>query len=121
SGLFALLGAFIGSHMAGSQEYGFRSIHAHILLVGWLSLFAWSVFYKIFYKNSSILAAVHVVTAIIGAIGLTLGMWFYYLNPFNTPDGLNTVIFIVGGSILLLSFLLFAILVFTVKDDHTSP
>src|SRR5699024_3055459 len=26
----------------------FQSIHAHILVVGWLSLFAWAVYYKVF-------------------------------------------------------------------------
>lgn len=120
SGLFALIGAFIGSHMAGSHEYGFRSIHAHILLVGWLSLFAWAVFYKIFHIHSSKLATVHVYTGIIGAIGLSVGMWMYYLNPFNTSSGLNTVIFIVGGTVLLISFFLFAILTFTIKEKNAS-
>ena len=44
SAIFGLIGTVLGSHMAGSGSYAFRPIHAHILLVGWLSMFAWGVF-----------------------------------------------------------------------------
>lgn len=112
SAIFALVGAFIGSHMAGSGGYQFKTIHAHILVVGWLTLFAWAVYYKIFFTRVSKLALAHTWTAIIGSIGLTAGMWMYYLNPFDIAKGIVTVLFIVGGSIMLLSFILFAIVVF---------
>lgn len=110
SALFAVVGAFIGSHMAGSMDLEFKSVHAHILVVGWLSLFAWAVFYKIFYKTKSKLATAHVWTAILGSLGLTTGMWMYYTRPFGLPDGFVTVYFIVGGTILLVSFVLFFLL-----------
>ncbi|WP_163971480.1 hypothetical protein [Oceanobacillus halotolerans] len=118
SAIFALIGAFLGSHMAGAGGYEFRTVHAHILVVGWLTLFAWSVYYKIYTPTNKLLAALHVYAAIIGAIGLTVGMWLYYLRPFNLPDSFVTVFFIVGGTILLLSFLFFVILTFMkTKDD----
>ena len=34
SAFFALLGAVIGSHMAGAGGYEFKTVHAHILVVG---------------------------------------------------------------------------------------
>lgn len=112
SALFALLGAFLGSHMAGAGSLEFKTLHAHILVVGWLSLFAWAVYYKVFTPKKEGLAKVHVWTAIIGSIGLTVGMWFYYVRPFGLEGALPIIFFIVGGSILLISFLLFAILAF---------
>lgn len=118
SALFALAGAFLGSHMAGAGSLAFKTVHAHILVVGWLTLFAWAVYYKLFTPANKVLAALHVWTAIIGAIGLTAGMWIYYLEPFGLPDGLVNVLFIVGGSILLLSFVFFAILVFMKTADE---
>ncbi len=42
--IFALFGTYLGSHMSGSGSYQFRPIHAHVLLVGWLSMFAWGIF-----------------------------------------------------------------------------
>jgi len=118
SALFAVLGAFIGSHMAGAGSLAFKTVHAHILVVGWLTLFAWAVYYKIFTPAKTIVATLHVWSAIIGAIGLTAGMWLYYLHPFNLADGFVTILFIVGGSILLLSFVFFGVLTFMKTEDE---
>ncbi|WP_077324258.1 hypothetical protein [Virgibacillus siamensis] len=117
SALFALAGAFLGSHMAGAGSLAFKTVHAHILVVGWLSLFAWAVYYKLFTPANKILSTLHVVAAIAGAVGLTFGMWLYYLRPFGIANGVTTVFFIVGGSILLLAFVFFAILVFLKTED----
>lgn len=112
SAIFALIGAFLGSHMAGAGSLAFRPIHAHILVVGWLSLFAWAVYYKVFYRKISRLARFHVWSAIIGSIGLTVGMWFQFVNPLHLPNGFTLILYIVGGTILLISYILFLILTF---------
>ncbi|WP_430788917.1 hypothetical protein VBD025_02310 [Virgibacillus flavescens] len=117
SAAFALIGAFLGSHMAGSGGYEFKTVHAHILVVGWLTLFAWSVYYKVFTPANKIVSTLHVWSAIIGAIGLTSGMWLYYVRPFDLNDTLINVFFIVGGSIMLLSFLFFFILTFLKTEE----
>lgn len=117
SALFAVIGAFLGSHMAGSGGLQFKTVHAHILVVGWLTLFAWAVYYKIFTPAKTIVATLHVWTAIIGAIGLTIGMWLYYVQPFNLSGTVNTVFFIVGGTILLISFILFFVLTFMKTEE----
>jgi len=116
--LFGLIGAFLGSHMAGSGSYAFKTVHAHILVVGWLSLFAWAVFYKIFTPAKSIFSIMHVYSAIIGVIGLTIGMWLYYVKPFDVSGAFPTVFFIVGGTILLISFFIFFILTFMKTEDE---
>jgi len=118
SALFAVIGAILGSHMAGAGSYTFKSVHAHILVVGWLSLFAWAVFYKIFTPAKTVVATLHVWSGIIGAFGLTIGMWLYYVNPFNMNDVVTTVFFIVGGTILLISFILFFILTFMKTEEE---
>src|SRR5690625_3548821 len=105
--------------MAGAGSIAFKSVHAHILVVGWLTLFAWAVFYKIFNTKKSKLATLHVTTAIIGSIGLTVGMWLYYVRPFEMADSVTTIFFIVGGSILLISFVLFAVLTFMKTENET--
>ncbi|MEK4031096.1 MULTISPECIES: hypothetical protein [Bacillaceae] len=113
----------MGSHMAGAGSYAFRPIHAHILVVGWLSLFAFAAFYRMYaVPRSSKLAGVHVWSAIIGAIGLTAGMWLYHIKPFGLPEAFTTVCYIVGGSILLFSFLLFVFVSFKYgKDTDKAP
>lgn len=116
SAVFALIGAFLGSHMAGSGGYAFKTLHAHILVVGWLTLFAWAVYYKVFAPKDGLIAKLHVITAIVGSIGLTAGMWLYYTKPYGIDGVFTTIFFIVGGTILLLSFVFFLILTFMKED-----
>lgn len=111
--IYALIGAFMGSHMAGGGGLQLSAIHAHILVVGWLSLFAFAIYYKVFnIPKKSKLALVHVWSSFIGVFGLTVGMWLYYMQPIEGMRGFNTVFFIVGGTILLVAFVVFAIMAF---------
>ena len=115
--VFGLLGAVLGSHMAGAGSYAFRPVHAHILVVGWLSMFAWGIFYKAYKVRANKLMAAQGWTAIIGSTGLSLGMWLQFLQPFNVNETFSLIFYIVGGTILLVSFALFVIVTFFVEKD----
>lgn len=115
--IFGLIGTVLGSHMAGAGSYAFRPIHAHILLVGWLSLFAWGVFYRIYKVRAKKLVTLHGWTGVIGAIGLTAGMWLQFMQPFNVNATLSLIFYIVGGTILLVSFALFVVITFLIEKD----
>lgn len=115
--LFGLLGAYLGSHMAGAGSYALRPIHAHILLVGWLSLFVYGLFYKLYKIRSPKLIAMHGWTAIIGAVGLTLGMYLQFIQPFNINETFALIAYIVGGTILLISFAVFVLVTFKVEKE----
>lgn len=107
AGIYGLIGTFMGAHMAGSGSYALRPIHAHILVVGWLSLFSWSVFYKAFEVKYNALSKFHVWSAIIGTTGLVLGMFLTNVASFSLPDAVTLIVYIGGGVILLLSFVAF--------------
>ena len=111
--IFGLVGVVLGSKMSGDMDYSITPIHAHSLLVGWLSVFAWGIFYYLVPMSRMILVKVHAVLGIIGAIGLTVGMYFYMFHN----SGFTTFTFIVGGSILLLAFLMFVVNTFFVKKN----
>lgn len=115
--IFGLIGTVLGSHMAGAGSPLFRPIHAHILLVGWLSLFAWGVFYRIYKVRAKKLVAIHGWTGIIGAIGLTSGMWLQFMQPFGVNETVSLILYIVGGTILLISFALFVIITFLTEKQ----
>src|SRR5699024_11648157 len=95
-------------HMAGVGSIAFRSVQAYILLVDWLSMFAWGIFYKNYKVNASKLISVQAWTGIIGTIGLTGGMWLQFVQPFGENKALSLPFYIGGGTVLLLSFVLFA-------------
>jgi|SRR5690625_1212865 len=111
--IFGLIGAVLGSHMAGAGSLSFRPVHAHILVVGWLSLFAWGIYYKVFRVNATKLMAIQGWTAIVGSAGLSIGLWLQYLQPFGDSKAIILPIYIGGGVILLLSFFLFMLITFS--------
>ncbi|URN93521.1 MAG: hypothetical protein NAG76_17030 [Candidatus Pristimantibacillus lignocellulolyticus] len=113
--IFGIIGTFIGSQMAGEMDYTLRPIHAHILLVGWLSVFAWGIFYQVFTVKYKWMVTAQSIFAMTGAFGLTFGMWMYNLNPFDLNDTFVMIFFIVGGSLLLLAFFLFAVITFFIE------
>ena len=104
---FGVIGAILGAHMAGAGSYAFRPVHAHILVAGWLSLFAWAVYYKVFQPSTRGLANVHVWSAIIGSVGLSIGMWLYMVKPFELPEAVLLIVYIGGGVTLLVSYIVF--------------
>jgi len=115
--IFGIIGAYLGSHMAGAGSYAFRPIHAHILVVGWLSVFSWGVFYKLYQVKYPKLVTIHGWTAILGAIGLTVGMYFQFMQPFGLPETFSLIFYIVGGTTLLLSFALFVLVTFAIQPS----
>lgn len=107
--VFSIVGAILGSDMAGRQDYSLIPVHSHILVVGWLSLFAYGIFYYVFPTPEKLrIAKVQAVLALLGGFLLPLGMLVY--NKFDSL--FTTLVFIGGGTILLVSMLLFGFLVF---------
>ena len=118
--VFGIIGAYLGSHMAGTGSYALRPIHAHILVVGWLSVFSWGVFYKLFEVKYPKLVYIHGWSAILGAIGLTAGMWLQNMQPLGLPEAFSLVLYIVGGTTLLISFALFVAVTFCIQPAKKS-
>ena len=116
--IFGLIGTFLGSKMSGGMDYSLRPIHAHVPLVGWLSVFAWGIFYSIYTIKYKALVTVQSILAMTGAFGLSFGMWMYNLNPFNLNETFVMIFFIVGGSLLLLAFALFVVVTFFIDNKE---
>ncbi|GBG08504.1 hypothetical protein PAT3040_03090 [Paenibacillus agaridevorans] len=115
--VFGLIGAILGADMAGSGNYQLRAVHAHILVVGWLSVFVWGLFYQVFKVKAKKLVSLHGWLSVIGSIGLSVGMLFYNVNPFNMNETITLITFIVGGTVLLFSFILFIAVTFSIQKE----
>ena len=104
--------------MAGAGSPAFRPVHAHILVVGWLSMFAWGIFYNNYKIKAKKLVSIQGWTGIIGTIGLTAGMWLQFVQPFGENKALSLPFYIGGGTILVISFILFTIITFKVIPNE---
>jgi len=108
SALYALIGVLLGSDLAGRKDYSLVPSHAHILVVGWLTLFAYGIFYYVFKEISmKKTAKLHAWSSLIGGGLMPISMLIYYKNETT----FTTVAFIVSASVLLLAIILFAVLV----------
>ncbi|PRO65928.1 hypothetical protein [Alkalicoccus urumqiensis] len=117
---FGVVGVFMGGHMAGSGGPALRPIHAHVLVVGWLTLAVWSMYYKVYRPAPGKLAFFQVWSGIIGTIGLCTGMYVFMLSPFNLPELFTLLYYIISGSILMISFFLFFIMALKTPDNETA-
>lgn len=109
SAIYALIGALLGSDIAGRKDYTMVPGHAHILVVGWLTLFAYGIFYSIFKEiGMKKTAKLHVWSSLIGGGLMPLSMLVYY----KVDNTATMITFITTASILLLGMFLFTVLLF---------
>lgn len=106
--IYALIGMGVGIYMAASHDHSLAPAHAHWLLLGWVSMFIYGVFYKLFPAVSARLAAWHWWIANIGLIVMVAGIAFIVTgNPARGEPFAG-----VGALINISGMLLFAINVF---------
>ncbi|MGE5704352.1 MAG: hypothetical protein ACM32O_17640 [Clostridia bacterium] len=112
--LYSLIGGFMGSDLAGRKDFTMVPAHAHILVVGWLTLFAYGIFYYLFANTISMkkTAKLQAWTSMIGGGLMPISMLLYY----KMPGTLSMVTFIVLGSVLLVGIALFTVLLFFDKQ-----
>ena len=76
---FGILGLVLGIYMAASKNHGQLVTHAHIMLVGFMVSFVYGVCHKLWLgNNESGMARIQFYLHVIGAIGLTVGLFLMY-------------------------------------------
>lgn len=103
-----IVGMCIGIAMAASGDHSVFPAHAHLNLLGWVSLFLIGIFYRLHPAlDASRIALVQSAVWICGTIVLTCGVAAIYLGrPEFEP------VAIIGSLMVLGDMLLFAYLVF---------
>jgi hypothetical protein len=107
--LYALLAMALGIAMGISEDHAQMPTHAHLNLVGWVSMAIYALVYRQWpAAGQSKLALIHFWTANAGAILLNLGV--YALMSGNTA---LAPVAIVGSLVTIAGMLLFAFIVYT--------
>ena len=103
--VYALLGMSFGIHMAISGNYTLAPAHAHLNLLGWVSIAVYGAFYTLLPQAAeSTLAKLQVLLAEIGVIVLVPGIAMAILSG-------SEPLAAIGSIIVLASMLLFLIVV----------
>lgn len=115
--VFALCGLGLGIGMGISNNHALAPAHAHINLVGWVSLFLFSMFYKTHPAiDTSRLALAQVGVWALGGAVMTSGVALIYgAGPQYEP------IAAIGSLVVFAGLLMFAYLVFRPEPVASAP
>jgi hypothetical protein len=103
-----IIGMVIGIIMAASGNHSVYPAHAHLNLIGWVSLFLIGIFYRFHPAlDTSRVALIHVVVWIFGTIVLTCGIAAIFLGRSELEPVAITGSLIVLGAMLMFAFLVF--------------
>ncbi len=106
--VLAIAGMVYGIIMAASQNHAPMPAHAHLNLIGWVSLFLIGIYYRYDPRlDASLAARVQVLVWIAGTVILTVGVSLISLGYVEYEP-----LAIVGSLIVLAAMLIFAYLVF---------
>jgi len=108
--LWALTGMTLGMHMGSTENFALADAHAHINLVGWVSMALYGTFYALTRETRLVwLPRIHFAASALGALSMLPALVLFLSNG-NDPKYLP---FMIGGGMLtLLGMLLFAVSVF---------
>lgn len=107
--LFAIVGMCLGIYMAASHDHTLAPVHAHINLLGWVTMFLAGLFYSVRPDCEGRMARLHLGLAVVGLLILAPGLAGVMLGTLSWGEPLAGI----GSIITLASVLVFAYVVFT--------
>lgn len=102
--LAALCGMGLGIFMAASQDHALGGAHAHLNLVGWVSLAIFGFYYALTPQAATGLARIHLALSVLGAIVMPLGIALAILKG-------QEALAIVGSLLVTAGMIVFALTV----------
>ena len=110
--LFALAGVGLGYWMGVTEQFGLMPVHAHINLLGWVSMFLYGLFYRAVPAAAvGWLPKAHLWTAVIGLLAFMPALALKLLHVPGT-EGVALAGLIAGPTLTLIAFGLFTVIVF---------
>jgi cbb3-type cytochrome oxidase subunit 1 len=106
---YALVGMGFGIVMAASHDHTLSTAHAHLNLLGWVSMAIYGLFYHTVPPAAETrLARIHVVVA-------TLGLWIMIPGIAMAVMGMSEGPAVIGSLLTIVGMILFAARVATMK------
>jgi hypothetical protein len=110
--LFVVLGVSLGYWMGATHNFIVSPVHAHINLLGWVSMFLYGLFYRVFPDATrGWLPRFHMALAVIGLPVMMIGLTIQLLTVASLMAAVP-ILMIVGPTMVLLGMFAFAVIVF---------
>ncbi|CAN5271470.1 hypothetical protein BH09PSE1_BH09PSE1_12940 [soil metagenome] len=118
--LFAILGIGLGAFMGGSGDHTLMGVHAHINLLGWVSMFLYGLFYRTLPEaGRGLLPTIHAWVAV---AGLLIFMPSLAIALTNTASlmAVAEIGLMTGPLLVMIAMILFAVIVFRATGKTAS-
>lgn len=119
--IFAVLGITLGAWMGGSGDHSLMGVHAHINLLGWVSMFLYGLFYRTHAEAAEgVLPRIHFFLAVVGFLIFmpSLAVVIAGLAPLRPIAHIGLM---VGPLMVLTGMILFAVIVFRSTGGRAVP
>jgi hypothetical protein len=107
--LFALCGMTLGLYMGSNEDFTLAPVHAHINLLGWVTMFLAGLFYHVHPEREGMLARVHFGLSLIGLLIMAPGLAALKLGNMAVGGPATGI----GSIIVFAAMILFAYIIFT--------
>ncbi len=104
--IYVTLGMMFGIWMSASQDHGLASAHAHLNLVGWVTMALFGVYYHL------VPAAAQGRLAVLHFALATIGLWLLVPGIVLAIRGKTEILAALGSFVTLASMMLFLVVVF---------
>lgn len=100
--LFAVLGMGLGIYMGMTHEFQFAPVHAHVLLLGWVSMLLYGLVYQAVPQAAhGFLPVVHWLVALTGMVTMTVSLAFLFSGyEMAEPFAVLGAILVISGAVL---------------------
>ena len=110
--LFALCGVALGYGMGASGDHTLATVHAHINLLGWVSMFLYGLFYRaVPAAAAGLLPRLHFWCAVLGFLIMIPALAIKIL-ALDGLEAVSAVGLIAGPTLVVLGMLLAAVIIF---------
>lgn len=117
AGLAALGGMTLGIVMGLSQDFTLAPAHAHLNLLGWVTLALYGLYHRSSNRDGGWLGWAQVIAGVVGAYMMAGGLGLYL----NSGDESYVPVVVVGSLVAFLGMILFVALVLIEALSLTSP
>ncbi|HTZ79821.1 MAG TPA: hypothetical protein VMC10_18055 [Stellaceae bacterium] len=100
--VLGIIGMLLGLHMGITEQFDLAPAHAHLNLVGWVSLLLFGLAYRSGIAKADGWATVHFWIALVAAVLFPIGIAISILQQ-------NPTLAIIGALLVLLSMVLFLV------------
>jgi hypothetical protein len=118
--VFALVGVAVGYGMGASEDHRLASAHAHINLLGWVSMFLYGLFYRAFPAAATgLLPKLHFWSAVLGFVIMVPALAIKLLGAPGL-EGVSTIGLIAGPTLIVLGMILLAVIMFRATSEKAA-